>query len=176
VDLLASPRQRQFSRNKRGSLPRRCQPSDVLFACRDERPKDRFTHPGWRAQEIVAGASDNDPTNVGTAVAVGARTSYHLAWVAVLVGPLLAVVQAIAAQVGTVARDDLQALTLRRYGRRVAAVLMASMIVVNLVTIAADLQAGAAGIGLLTGVDSRGLSCPWDWGSWVSCVSEGMGR
>ena len=110
--------------------------------------------------ELVSAASDNDPTNVGTAAAVGAQTGYQLSWVALLVAPLLGVVLTIAAQVGTVARDDLQSLTLKRYGRGVSAALMASVVVVNLVTVAADLQAGAAGIGLLAGVDSRWLGVP----------------
>ena len=110
--------------------------------------------------ELVSGASDNDPTNVGTAVAVGAQTGYQLAWVTVLVAPLLGVVQTIAAHVGSVARNDLQTLTRIRYGRGVAAVLLVSVVVVNVVTIAADLQAGAAGIGILAGVESRWLVLP----------------
>jgi Mn2+/Fe2+ NRAMP family transporter len=68
--------------------------------------------------ELVSAASDNDPTNVGTAVAVGARTGYQLAWLALLVAPMLAVVLAIAAQVGSAARGDLQSLTRERYGVR----------------------------------------------------------
>jgi Mn2+/Fe2+ NRAMP family transporter len=110
--------------------------------------------------ELISGASDNDPTNVGTAAAVGAATGYQLAWVALLVAPLLGVVQTIAAHVGSVARNDLQALTLKRYGRRVAAILLLSVVVVNMVTIAADLQAGAVGVGLLADVDSRWLVLP----------------
>ncbi len=110
--------------------------------------------------EVISAASDNDPTNVGTAAAVGAQTGYQLSWVALLVAPLLGVVLTIAAQVGTVARDDLQSLTMKRYGRGAAVVLLVSVVVVNLVTIAADLQAGAAGIGLLAGVDSRWLVVP----------------
>ena len=110
--------------------------------------------------ELVAAASDNDPTNVGTAAAVGAQTGYLLSWVALLVAPLLGVVLAIAAQVGAAARDDLQSLTRKRYGPGVAAALLVSVVVVNLVTIAADLQAGAAGIGLLAGVGSRWLVVP----------------
>jgi Mn2+/Fe2+ NRAMP family transporter len=110
--------------------------------------------------ELVSGASDNDPTNVGTAAAVGAATGYQLAWVALLVAPLLGVVQTIAAHVGSVARSDLQTLTLKRYGWRVAAVLLASVVVVNVVTIAADLQAGAVGLGLMAGIDSRWLVLP----------------
>ena len=110
--------------------------------------------------ELISGASDNDPTNVGTAAAVGASTAYQLAWVALLVAPLLGVVQTIAAHVGSVARNDLQTLTLKRYGRGVAALLLVSVVVVNVVTIAADLQAGAAGIGLVAGADSRWLVIP----------------
>jgi Mn2+/Fe2+ NRAMP family transporter len=109
---------------------------------------------------VVSAASDNDPTNVGTAAVVGAQTAYQLSWVALLVGPLLGVVMTIAAQVGAVAHDDLQSLTLRRYGRGVSAVLLVSVVAVNLVTIAADLQAGAAGLGLLAGVSSRWLVLP----------------
>lgn len=110
--------------------------------------------------EVLAAASDNDPTNVGTAAAVGAQSGYQLCWVAVLAAPLLAVVMSIAAQVGMVARDDLQSLTRKRFGRGAAAVLLISVVVVNLVTIAADLMAGAAGIGLLAGVDFRWLVVP----------------
>ena len=102
--------------------------------------------------EVLTAASDNDPTNVGVAAVVGAQTGYQLAWVALLVAPLLGVVLAIAAQLGIVARSDLQSLVLKHYGRRVARVLLVSVVLVNLVTIAADLQAGAAGIGLLAGI------------------------
>jgi Mn2+/Fe2+ NRAMP family transporter len=110
--------------------------------------------------EVLAAASDNDPTNVGTAAAVGSQSGYQLCWVTLLVAPLLAVVLSIAAQVGMVAQDDLQSLTRKRFGRGVAAVLLVSVVVVNLVTIAADLMAGAAGIGLLAGVDYRWLVAP----------------
>jgi Mn2+/Fe2+ NRAMP family transporter len=109
---------------------------------------------------VLSAASDNDPTNVGTAVAVGARTAYQLSWVALLVAPLLGVVLTIAAQVGAVAGGDLQTLTVKRYGQRVGAILLVSVVIVNVVTIAADLQAGAAGIGLLCGVDPRWLVVP----------------
>ena len=117
---------------------------------------------------MLAAASDNDPTNVGTAAAVGAQTGYQLAWVVVLVAPLLAVVLAIAAQVGAVAKDDLQALARRRYGTRVAGLLLVSVVAVNMVTIAANLQAGAAGLGLLAGVDYRWMVAP------LGCALTGL--
>ena len=79
---------------------------------------------------------------------------------ALLVAPMLGILLTIAARVGAAGRQDLQSLTLKRYGRGVAAVLLVSVVMVNLVTIAADLQAGAAGIGLLAGVDPRWLVAP----------------
>jgi NRAMP (natural resistance-associated macrophage protein)-like metal ion transporter len=118
--------------------------------------------------ELLSSASDNDPTNVGTAAAVGAASGYQLAWVALLIAPLLTIVQTIAAQVGSVAGNDLQTLTLKRYGRRVATVLLVSVVVVNMVTIAADLQAGAAGIALLVGIDPRCWWHRWGW-RWSRC-------
>jgi Mn2+/Fe2+ NRAMP family transporter len=110
--------------------------------------------------ELLSAASDNDPTNVGTAAVVGAQTGYSLSWVVVLIAPLLAVTQSIAAQVAIAGRGDLQTQAARRYGRRLAAILMVSVLVVNVVTIAADVQAGAAGIGLLAGLDPRWLVLP----------------
>jgi Mn2+/Fe2+ NRAMP family transporter len=109
---------------------------------------------------MVAGASDNDPTNVGTAAVVGAQTTYQLCWVAMLVAPLLAVVQMIAAQVGMVGGGDLQSLTRRRHGPTVSFTLLLTVVVVNVVTIAADLQAGAAGLGILVGVAGQALVLP----------------
>jgi Mn2+/Fe2+ NRAMP family transporter len=110
--------------------------------------------------EVVAAASDNDPTNVGTAAAVGAQTGYQLAWVALLTGPLLMVIMTTAAHLATVAGDDLQSLARKRYGAAVGGLLLLSVVLANMVTIAADLQAGAAGLGLLTGVDYRWLVAP----------------
>jgi Mn2+/Fe2+ NRAMP family transporter len=110
--------------------------------------------------EVLTAASDNDPTNVGTAVLVGAQTGYQLSWVALVVAPMLAVVLAIAAQVGVVARSDLQSLVVKHYGQGVARVLLVSIVLVNLVTIAADLQAGAVGIGILIGIGSNWVVLP----------------
>jgi Mn2+/Fe2+ NRAMP family transporter len=109
---------------------------------------------------VLTAASDNDPTNVGTAVLVGAQTRYQLSWVTLLVAPLLGIVLVIAAQVGLVSRSDAQSLILKRYGWRVAWVVLVSVVLVNLVTIAADLQAGAAGIGLLAGTGSGWFVLP----------------
>lgn len=69
---------------------------------------------------------------------------------------VLGVVQALATRVGVLSGRDLQKAVTDGYGRRWAAMLLVSIVVVNVVTIAADLEAGATAIGLLTGLR-------WTW-------------
>jgi len=50
LELVASPRQRQFGQDKLSSLPQYCRDCDVRFACNGGCPKDRFiTTPGGEA-------------------------------------------------------------------------------------------------------------------------------
>jgi uncharacterized protein len=42
IEMVASPRQLKFGRDKRDSLPRCCLECDVRFACHGECPKNRF--------------------------------------------------------------------------------------------------------------------------------------
>lgn len=105
---------------------------------------------------LVAGAAATDPTTVATLVVVGATTVYGLAWLTLLTFPVLAVVQTLATRVGFLSRRDLQQAVTDGYGRGPAVLLLVSILAVNVVTVAADLEGGAAALGLLTGVG-------WHW-------------
>ncbi len=105
---------------------------------------------------LISGASDNDPTTVATLAVLGATTIYGLSWLAILIYPLLASIQIISAQVGVITGDGLQAIVRGAYGRRWGLVLLISVLAVNVVTISADLEAGAAALGLIFGL-------PWQW-------------
>jgi Mn2+/Fe2+ NRAMP family transporter len=109
----------------------------------------------------VAGASDTDPTTVATVVVVGATTTYGLAWLALLLLPVLGVVQVLATRVGLVSGRDLQKAVADGYGRVPGLLLLVSILGVNVVTVAADLRAGAAATGLLTGRDPHWLVVPF---------------
>lgn len=109
---------------------------------------------------LISGAADTDPTTVATLVVVGATTVYGLSWLTLLLFPMLAIVQAISSHVGVAGRGNLQTCVTRRFGRRSSAVLAASVLVVCVVTAAADLQAAAAGLGLLTGVGAHWFVIP----------------
>jgi len=109
---------------------------------------------------VVAGASDNDPTTVGTLAVVGAQTGFSLAWLLILVLPTMASIQAIASAVGVASGKDLQVLILERFGRVWAWVALALLLGVNLFTLAADLEGGAAALGLIVHLDWRFFTLP----------------
>jgi Mn2+/Fe2+ NRAMP family transporter len=109
---------------------------------------------------LVAGASDTDPTTVAAIAVIGATTVFGLAWLALLVAPGLIVVQVLASRVGVLGRADLQSAARQRFGRGTRQLLLLSIVVVTVLTLAADLEAGAASIDLLTGAPTGWLVAP----------------
>jgi Mn2+/Fe2+ NRAMP family transporter len=98
---------------------------------------------------LVAGAADIDPTTVATMAVVGATTIYALSWLAWLLFPILAIVLVIATRVGAITGRNLQEAVKDRYGPVPQWVLLGSIVGVNVLTLAADIHAGAAALGLL---------------------------
>jgi len=115
---------------------------------------------GFIGPGLIAGASDVDPTTVAAIAVVGASTMYGLAWLTVLLLPMLAVIQIIATRVGYFSREDLQTSVAHRYGPAGRWLLLSSVLGVTAITIAADLDAGAAAAGLLVGIDGRWFVIP----------------
>jgi Mn2+/Fe2+ NRAMP family transporter len=118
----------------------------------------RSPHGGWAyvrtsGSGLIAGAADIDPTTVATLVVIGATTVFGLSWLIVLTLPLLAVIQMISARVGMMSRRDLQGCVAQRFGRWPRTALLGSVVVVTVITIAADLEGGAAALGLLFHTD-----------------------
>jgi Mn2+/Fe2+ NRAMP family transporter len=109
---------------------------------------------------LVSGAADADPTTVATLAVIGAGTIYGLGWLVLLLFPMIAVVQVIATQVGVSGRRDLMAAVAAGCGRSWRWLLLASVLAVNIVTIGADLEGGAAAVGLLTSADWRWFVLP----------------
>jgi len=101
---------------------------------------------------LISGFSDNDPTTVATLAVIGASTTYGLTWLVVLVIPMLAVVQSIAARIGAVSESGLEDCVRRRYGRPVAFAALFAVLAVNIVTLAADLEGGGAALQIITGI------------------------
>jgi Mn2+/Fe2+ NRAMP family transporter len=85
---------------------------------------------------------------------------FGLAWVALLVAPGLIVVQVLASRVGVLGGTDLQSAARARFGPFARQLLLVSIVAVTVLTLAADLEAGAASIDLLTGAPQAWLVAP----------------
>ena len=102
---------------------------------------------------LVAGGSDNDPTSVATLSVVGSTTLYGLSWLVVLMLPMLLTIQMVSARLGLVTRRNLQRVILARFGRFWSVLSLGIVVGVNLLTLTADLEAGATALNLLLGGD-----------------------
>jgi Mn2+/Fe2+ NRAMP family transporter len=109
---------------------------------------------------IISAAADTDPTTIATLAVVGSTTTYALGWLVLLVIPMLAVVQAIASQIGMVTRRGLEDLVRERFGRATALALLLSVLAVDVMTFAADLEGGGAAMELLVPFDYRWWIAP----------------
>ncbi|HMD02908.1 MAG TPA: divalent metal cation transporter [Candidatus Baltobacteraceae bacterium] len=110
---------------------------------------------------LVSAASNNDPTTVATLAVIGATTGYELCWLVVLVVPMLAVVQALAAGVGVVCKTSLQGAIRREFGLNWAIVTLCAVAAVNVMTLAADVKAGSEAISLFTHVQAGYFILPF---------------
>lgn len=117
---------------------------------------------------FVSGASDADPTTVASLAVVAAATGYTLSWLVVLLLPMIAVVQSIAAAIGVVCRTSIQGAIRRHCGLTWALLALVAVLAVNLITLTADIEAGAESLKLLTGISRAYFVLPFAGGvAWL---------
>ena len=92
---------------------------------------------------LITGSADDDPSGITTYSVVGARHGLTLLWTAWLTWPLMAAVQLVCARIGMVTGRGLGAALGQKFSPAIMRVLAALLLIVNTLTIAADL----AGMG-----------------------------
>ena len=107
---------------------------------------------------VLAGLSDDDPPGITTYSILGAEHGYRLLWVLVVATAMLILFHAIGVRLGAVTGQGLAGLIRERYGVRLAAVAIVTLVLANLGTTCAEF-AGVAGAFDLAGVP-RALSVP----------------
>jgi NRAMP (natural resistance-associated macrophage protein)-like metal ion transporter len=94
---------------------------------------------------LVTGASDDDPSGIGTYSQVGAQFGYELLWTMVLSYPLMAAIQEISARIGRVTGFGIAANLRKNYPRPVLYSVLFVVSVANIFNLGADIGAmGAA--------------------------------
>jgi NRAMP (natural resistance-associated macrophage protein)-like metal ion transporter len=101
---------------------------------------------------LIPGASDDDPSGIGTYSQVGAQFGYGLLWTMVLSYPLMAAIQEISARIGRVTGVGIAANLRKNYPRPVLYSVLVVMSAANIFNLGADIGAmGAAAQLLLRG-------------------------
>src|SRR4051812_49297380 len=98
---------------------------------------------------LITGASDDDPSGIGTYATAGASLGYATLWTALLTFPLMAAIQYICAKIGLVTGMGLAGVLRRNYSRALLYPVVAALVLANTLNAGADIGAIAAGFNLL---------------------------
>ncbi len=109
---------------------------------------------------LITGASDDDPSGIGTYTTAGASLGLATLWTAPMTFPLMLAVQYICAKVGMVSGMGLACVLRRNYSRWVLYPAILALLVANTINAGADIGAIAAAINLFVPVPITVLVVP----------------
>ncbi len=98
---------------------------------------------------ITVGASDDDPSGIGTYAVAGASLGFATLWVALITVPLMTAVQFVSAKIGLATGDGIGVLLRKHYPRPLVYFVAIALVVANTINAGADIGAIAAAINLL---------------------------
>ncbi|HLB78039.1 MAG TPA: divalent metal cation transporter, partial [Candidatus Dormibacteraeota bacterium] len=130
-----------------------------------ELPGDRLAHQPPRRRDrprglrgllrvlgpgLITGASDDDPSGIGTYSQVGSQFGFGLLWTALFTFPLMAAVQELCARIALQTGQGLGASLRRKFPGWLVGLAVIGLLVANTINVGADLGAVAAGGALLS--------------------------
>ncbi|HMH43033.1 MAG TPA: divalent metal cation transporter, partial [Pyrinomonadaceae bacterium] len=106
---------------------------------REKNPVKRFFKllgPG-----LITGASDDDPSGIGTYAVAGAGFGFATLWTALFTFPLMVAVQLTCARIGMVSGMGLAAVLRRHYARNLLYLTVSGLVIANTINAGADIGA-----------------------------------
>ncbi len=100
---------------------------------------------------MITGASDDDPSGIGTYSQVGAQFGFGMLWTMLFSFPMMVCVQLICARIGRVTGMGIAGNLRRHFSAKVLFPIVALLLIANTINIAADLGAMGAALQLLIG-------------------------
>jgi len=100
---------------------------------------------------LITGAADDDPSGIATYSQVGAQFGYSLGWVMLFSYPLMAVIQQVSAEIGSVTGAGIARNLRRHYPRWLLRCVVGTLLVANIANLGADVGAMGQALVLLTG-------------------------
>jgi NRAMP (natural resistance-associated macrophage protein)-like metal ion transporter len=140
-----------------GKRKRKASPS-ARPLIRERNPVTRFLKilgPG-----LITGASDDDPSGIGTYALAGASLGFSTLWTALVTFPMMTAVQFICAKIGMVTGMGLARVLRRHYSRALLYPVVAGLVIANTINAGTDIGAIAAAVNLLVPIPVTALVVP----------------
>jgi len=109
---------------------------------------------------LITGASDDDPSGIGTYAQAGAAFGLSTLWTALFTLPMMCAVQFICAKIGMVSGEGLTSVLQAHYPRWLLYAVVCALATANTINAGVDLGAIAAAINLLVRIPIRDLIVP----------------
>ncbi|MBK8303047.1 MAG: Nramp family divalent metal transporter [Chloracidobacterium sp.] len=126
---------------------------------------DRKYHPIKRILDrlgpgLITGASDDDPSGIGTYSQAGAALGYATLWTAIVTLPLMIVVQHICAKIGMVSGRGLAGVLNRYYSKKLLYPVVIGLVIANTINAGADIAAISAAINMFVPIPISAMVIP----------------
>jgi len=109
---------------------------------------------------LITGASDDDPSGIGTYTQAGASLGFATLWTAPVTLPMMAAVQFICAKIGMVSGMGLGGVLRKYYPRWLVYAAISLLVIANTINAGTDIGAIAASINLLVPIPALALVVP----------------
>ncbi len=100
---------------------------------------------------LITGASDDDPSGIGTYSQAGAQFGFAISWIMLFCYPLIVAIQRISAQIGRTTGKGIAGNIREHYPNWLLQAIVALLVVANTINIGADLGAMGDALALLIG-------------------------
>src|SRR5438034_8419745 len=98
---------------------------------------------------LITGASDDDPSGIGTYSQAGAQLGFGIGWIMLLTYPLMAAIQEISARIGRTTGHGIAGNLCRHYPSWLLYPIVGLLFLANMINVGADLSAMADAVKLL---------------------------
>ncbi len=109
---------------------------------------------------IITGASDDDPSGIGTYAVAGAQFGYAPLWMALFSFPLMASVQFICAKIGLVSGRGIAGVLRKHYPKGLAYTVITVLLIANTINAGVDVLAISSGVNLLVPLSVPAMVVP----------------
>jgi NRAMP (natural resistance-associated macrophage protein)-like metal ion transporter len=106
---------------------------------------------------LITGASDDDPSGVGTYAVAGASLGYATLWTTIISLPMMVVTQLISAKIGQVSGRGLAGVLRRHYPPAVVFPAVLGLVIVNTINAGVDIGAIGSALNLLVPIPAEAL-------------------